>query len=247
MIAETPVNADGTPARAESVQRLYEPGALTPVARHARGKLHYVVSDHMGTPRELLTESGSLARANRLSTWGSASDWRRQVANEDNVACNLRFAGQYADEESGLHYNRHRYYDSETGQYLSPDPIGLMGGTNPYGYVSNPLKWIDPLGLSNLPVTYWPPNEGAHGPITKTTLEPGATIDRYGLPRGKYTSPYGTPYSMRALPSGTDSGPYSVYKVVKPIPNVSERKIAPWFGEPEWELNISLRTVYNLI
>ncbi|WP_445326634.1 TNT domain-containing protein [Scandinavium hiltneri] len=85
--------------------------------------------------------------------------------------------------------------------------------------------------MSNLPVTYWPPNDGAHGPITKTTLEPGTTIDRYGLPRGKYTSPYGTPYSMRALPPGTDSEPYSVYKVVKPIPNVAESKIAPWFGE----------------
>jgi RHS repeat-associated protein len=148
MIAETPVYADGTPVYEESVQWLYEPDALTPVARHEKGKLHYVVSDHMGTPRELLTESGSLAQANRLSTWGSGSGWRRQAANDENVSCNLRFAGQYADEESGLHYNRHRYYGSETGQYLSSDPIGLAGGVNPYGYVHNPLSWVDPLGLA---------------------------------------------------------------------------------------------------
>jgi RHS repeat-associated protein len=64
------------------------------------------------------------------------------------VGCNLRFAGQYADEESGLHYNRHRYYDSDTGQYLSPDPIGLLGGLNPYGYVHNPMGWVGPLGLA---------------------------------------------------------------------------------------------------
>jgi RHS repeat-associated protein len=69
------------------------------------------------------------------------------VANDDEVDYNLRFAGQYADEESGLHYNRHRYYDSETGQYLSPDLIGLAGGVDPYGYVANPLKYVDPLGL----------------------------------------------------------------------------------------------------
>lgn len=95
----------------------------------------------------------------------------------------------------------------------------------------NPLGWVDPLGLSNLPVTYYPPNDGAHGPVSNTTLEPGTTIDRYGYSGGRYTSPVGTPYSMRALPPGTDSGPYTVYKVMKPIPNVAESKIAPWFGE----------------
>ncbi|NDK99928.1 hypothetical protein GPY23_13460 [Photorhabdus bodei] len=60
----------------------------------------------------------------------------------------LVFCGQYEDEESGLFYNRHRYYDRETGQYLSPDPLGLNGGPNPYAYVHNPANWIDPLGLA---------------------------------------------------------------------------------------------------
>jgi YD repeat-containing protein len=56
LIAETPVYADGRPAYEESIHWLYAPGGLTPVARQEKGKLHYVVSDHMGTPRELLTE-----------------------------------------------------------------------------------------------------------------------------------------------------------------------------------------------
>ncbi|WP_448511366.1 RHS repeat-associated core domain-containing protein, partial [Photorhabdus sp. MH8.4] len=64
------------------------------------------------------------------------------------MTCNLRFCGQYEDEESGLFYNRHRYYESDTGQYLSTDPLGLNGGPNPYAYVHNPANWIDPLGLS---------------------------------------------------------------------------------------------------
>ncbi|HKN02851.1 MAG TPA: PAAR-like domain-containing protein [Buttiauxella sp.] len=223
---EIPVYADGTPAYDESIRWIYEPGSVTPLARYEKGQLHYAVTDTVGRIQELLTEDGTIAWRGRQHLWG-----REESANDDNLSCRLRFPGQYEDAESGLHYNRFRYYDTETGQYISADPIGLAGGVNPYGYVHNPLSWVDPLGLSNLPVTYWPPNDGAHGPITKTTLEPGTTIDRYGLPRGKYTSPYGTPYSMRALPPGTDSGPYSVYKVVKPIPNVAESKIAPWFGE----------------
>ncbi|RAX06503.1 RHS repeat-associated core domain-containing protein [Photorhabdus bodei] len=63
----------------------------------------------------------------------------------------MRFCGQYEDTESGLFYNRHRYYDSETGQYLSTDPLNLSGGFNPYGYVHDPVNWIDPLGLVGCP------------------------------------------------------------------------------------------------
>jgi RHS repeat-associated protein len=64
------------------------------------------------------------------------------------VECNFRYLGQYFDEETQLHYNRHRYFSPETGQYISPDPIGLAGGFNPYSYVHNPAKWVDPYGLA---------------------------------------------------------------------------------------------------
>ncbi|TBL89118.1 RHS repeat-associated core domain-containing protein [Hafnia alvei] len=54
--------------------------------------------------------------------------------------------GQQYDEESGLHYNRHRYYDPTIGRYITQDPIGLTGGRNFYQYISNPVQQIDPLG-----------------------------------------------------------------------------------------------------
>jgi RHS repeat-associated protein len=59
----------------------------------------------------------------------------------------LRFPGQYEDAETGLYYNRHRYYDPDLGAYLTPDPLGLAGGLQAYTYAPSPLEWIDPLGL----------------------------------------------------------------------------------------------------
>jgi len=60
----------------------------------------------------------------------------------------VRFQGQQFDEESGLHYNRRRYYDTTTGRFISHDPIRLAGGFNLYQYAPNPIAWIDSLGLS---------------------------------------------------------------------------------------------------
>jgi RHS repeat-associated protein len=64
------------------------------------------------------------------------------------VQQNLRFQGQYFDAETGLHYNRYRYYDPDCGRFISQDPIGLRGGVNIYQYAPNPVGWADPLGLA---------------------------------------------------------------------------------------------------
>ncbi|HEK2152824.1 TPA: EndoU domain-containing protein, partial [Proteus mirabilis] len=152
LIEETPIYADGTLANAQQVQWLYQPGEITPTARYQQGKLHYVVTDHQGTPREIFSEGGQASWAGRLNTWGQMQFWRYRDGKAENdpnyTECPFRFAGQYEDEESGLYYNRFRYYDRETGQYLSPDPIGLLGGLNPYGYVHCPTGWVDPFGLA---------------------------------------------------------------------------------------------------
>ncbi|WP_336696371.1 RHS repeat-associated core domain-containing protein, partial [Delftia acidovorans] len=60
----------------------------------------------------------------------------------------FRFQGQQFDEETGLHYNRFRYYDPVVGRFVSQDPIGLFGGENIYKYSDNTNTWIDPLGLA---------------------------------------------------------------------------------------------------
>ena len=51
-------------------------------------------------------------------------------------------------------YNRFRYYDPQSGNYLASDPIGLNGGETPYAYVHNPMGWVDPFGLSTCNIKY---------------------------------------------------------------------------------------------
>lgn len=111
-------------------------------------KALYLETDHLGTPIVARNQAGTIV-------WKWESDaFGTTLPNDDpgstgiHTTINLRFPGQYFDRESGLHYNYHRYYDPKLGRYMSPDPIGLAGGINPYQYaLSNPLRYTDPTGL----------------------------------------------------------------------------------------------------
>lgn len=102
-----------------------------------------IVTDLIGTPTELISESGELAWHTRTTLWGTTT-WNRTAT----AYTPLRFPGQYFDPESGLHYNHFRYYDPESARYLTQDPLGLGPAPNPATYVHNPLTWSDPLGLA---------------------------------------------------------------------------------------------------
>jgi len=145
LIDEIPVGSDGKADDENAIRWIYEPGSFTPLARYEKGQLYYAVTDTVGRIQELLTEDGTIVWRGKQQLWG-----REESANDANVSCRLRFPGQYEDEESGLYYNRFRYYDCETGQYISTDPIGLKGGLNLYAYVPNPLTWSDPFGLAKV-------------------------------------------------------------------------------------------------
>ncbi|APR75128.1 Rhs family protein [Minicystis rosea] len=121
---------------------VFEPGTFALVAKEERGKRYGVVTDHLGTPQMMADEAGALAWKAQLDVYGVT---RNDVAAADYP---WRWPGQYEDAETGLYYNRFRYYDPASGTYVSQDPIGLAGGLRAYGYVKSPATWSDPLGLT---------------------------------------------------------------------------------------------------
>ena len=155
LTGEIPVGPDGKPEDENAIRWIYEPGSFTPLARYEKGQLHYAITDTVGRIQELLTEDGTIVWRGQQQLWG-----REESRNKEGApTCRLRFPGQYEDEESGLYYNRFRYYDGGSGQYLCADPTGLCGGINPYSYVQNPLKYIDPLGLAGCNAQFKSRNE----------------------------------------------------------------------------------------
>lgn len=86
----------------------------------------------------------------RVQLWGNIRFEENRDIYSVHPQQNLRFAGQYLDRETGLHYNTFRYFLPESGRFSQPDPIGLAGGLNLYAYAPNPLSYIDPLGLCKL-------------------------------------------------------------------------------------------------
>jgi RHS repeat-associated protein len=111
----------------------------------------YIHPDHLGTPRAVTDESDRIVWRNDLlgEPFGNAAPDEDPDGDGQKFEFNLRFPGQYYDRETGLSYNYFRDYDPGTGRYIQSDPIGLQGGVNTYTYANqNPLRFIDPLGLS---------------------------------------------------------------------------------------------------
>ncbi|GEB52856.1 putative T7SS-secreted protein [Streptomyces cacaoi] len=160
----------------------YAPGTHRPLTQTDRElgvtRFHAVLTDLTGTPTELLTPAGEVTWRHRTTLWGTPLP---SPPNPTTTSCPLRFPGQYADQETGLNYNFSRYYDPETGRYLSADPLGLSPGPHPYGYVGNPLGRVDVLGREGCPADGKsnrdrPPVEGDTNYIVDNPANPADTI-----------------------------------------------------------------------
>ncbi|MFL0798894.1 MAG: hypothetical protein K6L80_00475 [Agarilytica sp.] len=154
---------------------------------------YYLHTNHLDAVTHVTDTSGDVVYQADYTPFGGVSE---QI-NTLNIE--LRFPGQYRDEETGLYYNWNRYYDAETGRYITSDPIGLNGGINTYGYVGgNPVGGVDPMGLySGVPNYFRPGNvfrDNVQLPVSDprvehmfyeyTTLEPSAGVTSDGDVKG---------------------------------------------------------------
>ncbi|EPB1970161.1 RHS repeat-associated core domain-containing protein, partial [Escherichia coli] len=144
---------------------------MDPVYTPAR-KIHLYHCDHRGLPLALISKEGTTEWCAEYDEWGN-------LLNEENphqLQQLIRLPGQQYDEESGLYYNRHRYYDPLQGRYITQDPIGLKGGWNFYQYPLNPVQYIDSMGLAS---KYGHLNNGGYGakPSKPPTPDPSKLPD----------------------------------------------------------------------
>ncbi|WP_176203180.1 RHS repeat-associated core domain-containing protein, partial [Salmonella enterica] len=152
-------------------------------------KIHLYHCDQRGLPLALITPDNQVAWRGEYDEWGNLSG----EENPEHLEQLIRLPGQQYDEESGLYYNRHRYYNPGQGRYITQDPIGLDGGWNPYMYPLNPVQGIDPLGLDAIQINYdyYPVNTGmgfnlplGHGAVV--TVDPKTGKTQY-YEFGRYT------------------------------------------------------------
>ncbi|AYO52823.1 RHS repeat-associated core domain-containing protein [Acinetobacter wuhouensis] len=162
--------------------------------------------DHLGTPQEMTDHTGSIIWKAEYKAWGECKPKKAKsnfFENSEIISNNIRFQGQYFDEETGLHYNRYRYYSPYVGRFISKDPIGLLGGHNVYAYAPNPTVWIDPLGLTCELVGNKIQKEDGSDLISipedakrRKLTPPAGTTDDYGY-EYKWTTDKGTTQTVR--------------------------------------------------
>ncbi|HGY6085815.1 TPA: RHS repeat-associated core domain-containing protein, partial [Escherichia coli] len=148
---------------------------MDPVYTPAR-KIHLYHCDHRGLPLALISAEGATEWCAEYDEWGN-------LLNEENphqLQQLIRLPGQQYDEESGLYYNRHRYYDPLQGRYITQDPIGLKGGWNFYQYPLNPVINVDPQGLVD--INLYPESDLIHSVADEINIPGVFTIGGHGTP-----------------------------------------------------------------
>ena len=155
-----------------------------PIVLKQNNSIYFYLNDTLGVPNILLNEAGTVVWSGNYKSFGEVDV---KITNFEN---NIRFPGQFWDEESELSYNRYRYYNSKIGKYISSDLIGLKGGVNLYAYVlNNPINWIDPLGLLTVHIWDYRGSSEAWGHASMT-LEDGTHISWWPSGQNRESIPF---------------------------------------------------------
>jgi RHS repeat-associated protein len=203
---------------------IFEPEGFAPIAKLSGNEQHSIITDHLGTPTAMLDAAGKTLWSADISIYGEL----RNIVG-DRQACPFRWPGQYEDAETGLYYNRFRYYDPEAGEYVSQDPLGVTGGLAPHGYVRDPSTWVDPLALAGAPCT--PPKAIKHGPLNPGPLPQGvADTFRSGTYTARTVSRRTTLYRVYGG-NAKQVGPYwTRTKPSGPTQSVIDSALKPQWG-----------------
>lgn len=138
-----------TESKPEPIENLitwvFDEGTFKPSAKITATNTYSIITDYLGTPVEMYNSKGEKTWSVEYDIYGKV----RKLVSGSLEDCPFRYQGQYEDPETGLYYNRFRYYAPDEGVYISQDPIGLFG-MNPtmYAYVSDSNKFIDVFGLN---------------------------------------------------------------------------------------------------
>ena len=122
---------------------LFEEGTFVPNGKLIDNESFSIQSNYLGTPEVMYDADGKVVWSAELDAYGDV----RNLTGE-RMDCPFRYQGQYEDKETGLYYNRFRFYSKEEGMYISQDPIQLEGGIQLFGYVCNPNIFFDVWGLA---------------------------------------------------------------------------------------------------
>ncbi|WP_153796695.1 DUF6531 domain-containing protein [Foetidibacter luteolus] len=149
ILGDLHVNGDGSfsstgeDGRAGVTTWLFDTDSFAPAGKIKSGKQYSIVTDHLGTPSQMYKDDGALFWEAELDSYGKVRMERGELGS-----CPFRYQGQYEDVETGLYYNRFRYYSVEEGMYISKDSLGLHSAVyNLYTYVSDVNLIIDVFGL----------------------------------------------------------------------------------------------------
>lgn len=150
---------------------IFKNASFTPSAKISGSKHYSIISDHIGTPCQILANNGNLVWERELDSYGKVRIEKGEIG-----ICPFQYQGHYKDEETELCYNRFRYYCPEDGTYISKDPSGLAGGFKLYAYVSDPNILTDVFGL--IP-EYFPPDSlgrptGGFAEVTPSDIGTGS-------------------------------------------------------------------------
>ncbi|MDB0613889.1 RHS domain-containing protein [Tenacibaculum maritimum] len=184
---------------------VYESGRFVPSAKLVGGERYSILSDYLGTPIQAYDARGNIIWECELDIYGKVRN-----LHGEKTFIPFRYQGQYEDIETGLYYNRFRYYSPDTGTYISKDPIGLLGNNpNLYAYVHDVNSFIDPLGLKELyallakkdswyPVMEW----GKKEPVGEMFLKEGELwkIGETKNPKKRYTQKWLDKMNLEKVP-----------------------------------------------